>query len=153
MRVFLAGIDRLAGLVIALAAPAVAVGIDHERGPALRRRRVAGRPEFLRVHPADDGVLALCVVAEPERVRVVRGIVQVLGAEASIDERELPVAGIVDGHLPGILIKPIRPIRQRIELRGAERRVFAAIGGDLRWRPHLGRKIDTALLVCSGRGA
>ena len=37
----LARIKRLAGLVIALVAPAVAVGIDHERAPALRRRSIA----------------------------------------------------------------------------------------------------------------
>src|SRR5712691_34331 len=58
-------IVRLVGLDIGVPL-AVAVGVDDEWRPALRRSRVTGFPEHLRVYPADDGELVLEVVAEPQ---------------------------------------------------------------------------------------
>ena len=53
MRLSLVGIDRLVRLDIALVALAVAVGVEDDRRPALRRRLVAGLVEHLGVEPAD----------------------------------------------------------------------------------------------------
>ena len=80
----LRGIDRLIGLHVGVA-PAVAVGVDDERGPSLRLRLVSGFLEHPGVEPADH----LPAAARPQRVVRVLGEHQVMRAEAGADVREL----------------------------------------------------------------
>ena len=73
----------------------VAVGVEHGRAPALRRDLVAGLVPHLRVDPADD----LPAAAEVQRVVLVLGELQVVGAEAGVDHHELAGVGlVVDGR-------------------------------------------------------
>ena len=64
---------------------AVAVGVEHQRRPALRLRGVAGLVEHLRVQPADDRTAA----ARPQRVVGVVAELQMVRREAGVDERVL----------------------------------------------------------------
>src|SRR5262249_39978865 len=84
----LGGIIRLVGFGVRVPL-AIAVGVDDERRPALGLPRVARLPEHLRVHPADEGELVLEVVAEPQRVVRILAEIQMVRAEARVDEREL----------------------------------------------------------------
>src|SRR5262249_3194440 len=79
---------------------AVAVRIDDQGCPSLGLPRVARLPEHPRVHPAEQRQLVLKVVAEPEGVVGVLAEVEVVGAEAGVDERELFGPGVVHGDLP-----------------------------------------------------
>ena len=83
------GIHRLARLGIGVAL-AVAVGVEHQRRPALRFRGVSAAVELLRVQPADDGAAA----AGPQRVIGVVAELQVVRGEAGVDERVLLRPGI-----------------------------------------------------------
>ncbi len=120
-------VDRLARLVPGRGALAVADGIDDQRRPALRFRRVAGLPEQLGVDPADDGHLRhggaaeTGIVAEPQRVVGVFGEIQVMRAEASIDRREFLGLRIVDRDLARVLEEPVVRHVKRIELGRAQR--------------------------------
>ena len=99
----LAVVGRPARLAIAFVALAVAVGIDDQRGPALRLRGVAGLEIHLGVEPADHGQIVLAVVGEPKRVVGVLGEVEVMRAEAGIDVRPLLRLRIVERELPAAL--------------------------------------------------
>ena len=123
----LAVVGRPARLVVAFVALAVAVGIDDQRGPALRLRGVAGFEIHLGVEPADHGEIVLAVVGEPERVVGVLGEVEVMRAEAGVDVVVLLELRIVDRDLPRVLEEPVRRERHRIELRRAQRRIALAI--------------------------
>src|SRR5258705_10847869 len=81
----LAVVGRAAGLVVAFVALAVAVGVDNQRGPALRLRGVAGLEIHFGIEPADDREIALRVVAEPERIVGILREIEVMRAEASVD--------------------------------------------------------------------
>jgi hypothetical protein len=122
-------IKRLTGLVVALVASAVAIGVDHQRRPALRRRGIAGLPEFSRVDPADHRKLALGVGAEPKCVLGILGEIQVLGAEAGVDEGVFFRAWIKDRDLPRILKETFMRFSQRMELRRTQRRVLPQYAG------------------------
>ena len=99
-------IGRLVGLD-ELVALAVAVGVEDERRPALRLRRVAGLVEHLGVDPAGHRPGA----AEPQRVVGVVAELQVMRAEAGVDEGVLHRLRIEHRHLAG------RPL-EREHLRG-----------------------------------
>ena len=75
-------IERLVGLDVVVAL-AVAVGVEHERRPALRLRRVAGLVEHLGVEPADH---AAPPPLRPQRVVGVVAELQVVRLEAGVDE-------------------------------------------------------------------
>jgi hypothetical protein len=70
----------------------------------LSHRRLTRPSSYL---PSRRLRLHLRVVAEPERVRFVLGKAQVLRAKTGVDEREFLRAGIVDDHLPRVLIKSL----------------------------------------------
>ena len=142
----LRGIVRLIGLDVRVAL-AVAVGVDHQRRPALRFPRVTGRPEHLRVDPADDGELVLEVVAEPQRVVGVLGEVQVVRAEARVDERELFGLRVVDRDLTGVLHEPVRGARERVRLRRRMARRRRAVGRRALGRAHLRGEVDASVPV------
>ena len=67
--------------------------------PALRLLLVVRLVEHLRVEPADD--IAAAAAAGPQRVVRVLGELQVVRAEAGVDERELLRLRIVDGESGG----------------------------------------------------
>ncbi len=87
----LAGLLRLAGLGV-LVALAVAVGVENERGPALRLLDVAGLVEHLGVDPAD--VAAAAAGAGPDRLVGVVAELQMMRAEA----------GLIGGVLAGLRV-------------------------------------------------
>ena len=91
----LARIDCLVRLDV-LVALAVAIGVEDERRPALRLRSIAGRIEHLGVEPSRDRPRA----AEPQRVVGVIAELQVMGAEAGVDEGVLHRLGIENCRLP-----------------------------------------------------
>ena len=81
-----------------IVAPAVAVGVQNERGPALRLLLIAGFLEHLSVEPSED--LVRCAAgARPQSVVGILGEVQMMRAETGVDERELPGFRIVHGEL------------------------------------------------------
>src|SRR5258708_3321964 len=90
----LRGIDRVVRLDVRVAL-AVAIGIENERRPTLRRYFVAGLQIFFRVQPADDGTTA----ARPKRIVRVLGEHQVMRAEARADVRILLGFRIVHSEL------------------------------------------------------
>ena len=77
-------IDRLFGFDVRVAL-AVAVGVQHQRRPALRLRRVAGLVEHLGVEPADHRAAA----ARPQRLVGVVAELRMVRREAGVDERVL----------------------------------------------------------------
>ena len=93
--VVLRRVDLLVRLGVFVAA-SVAVGVEHQGGPALRGLLVAGLEERLRVQPADDRPAA----AGPERVVLVLGEYQMMRAVARTDEGHLLRVGIPDGQVP-----------------------------------------------------
>src|SRR5215831_2239735 len=90
----LCGIDRLVGFRV-LAALAVPVAVENERGPALRSLLVARLVEQLGVEPPDYGTTA----AGPERAVRVLGEHEMVRAEAGVDVRQLLRFGIVHREL------------------------------------------------------
>ena len=110
-------IQRRARLVVTFVALAVAVGIDNKSGPALGCRGIASLPILVGVDPADYGELALRVSGKPQRVVGVFSQVQVLRAEAGIDEREFLASGIIDRDLARVLENSFVPLLKGIELR------------------------------------
>ncbi len=93
-------IHRLArlGVVVELA---VAVGVEHERRPALRLLGAAGLVEHLGVEPAGDRPAA----AGPQGVVLVEAELQMMRAEAGIDEGELLRLRIVHRQLPFVAVE------------------------------------------------
>ena len=63
-------------------AAAVAVGVEDQRRPALRLRRITSLQEHLRVHPAHHGAAA----ARPQRIVGVETKLRVVRVEAGVDE-------------------------------------------------------------------
>ena len=125
----LRGVERLVRLDVRVAF-AVAVGVEHERGPALRLFLVAGLVEHLGVQPAHD----LAAAARPQRaVRVFREH-QVVGPETGADVCELLGLRIPHGEVAvgGGDRKQFRGRMRRPFL--AERRVVA--GAYRRGHPH-----------------
>ncbi len=150
MRVSLVGIGRPARLVVALVALAVAVGVDDHRRPALRLRGIAGLPIHLGIDPADHGEIALAVVAQPQRVVGILREVEMVGAEAGVDERELLGGGVIDGDLARILDEAGRGSGERIKLGGAQGRIPLAIIRRVLGRARLCGEIDAPILVHHG---
>ncbi len=111
-------IDRLVRLDIAFVAPAVAVGVEDERRPALRLHLVAGFVEGLAVKPADHAALR-AAGAGPERVVGVFREHEMVGGEAGADERDLAAFWIVHGEMA-------RGLLDRRELRRGMVRALAA---------------------------
>ena len=72
------------------AALAVAVGVDHQCGPASRLGGVAGLVEHLGIKPTDDRPAA----TRPQRFVVVEAELQVVGLEAGVDEGVLHRLGV-----------------------------------------------------------
>ena len=142
----LAGIVRLVGLHIGVPL-AVAVGVDDERRPALRLGRVAGFPEQLRVHPADDGQFVLEIVAEPQRVVGILGKIQMVRPETRVNERELRGLRVVHRDLAGVLHEPGGGAREWVH----PRRRIARRGRAIRWRmlgrTALCRVVDPPVLI------
>ena len=93
---------RLAGLGV-LVALAVAVGVEHQRGPALRLLDVAGLVEHLGVDPAD--IAAAAAGAHPQRLVGVVAELQMMRAEA----------GLVGGVLAGLRIVHRHPAVGAVE--------------------------------------
>ena len=130
-------IERLARLdpVVALA---VAVGIQHERRPALRALLVTGLFEELAVEPAERRV-AGAAGARPERVVRVLGEHQMVRAEAGADQRELAALRVVHREMAvGAL--------ERQHLRRRMARPLPAELGVAR-RPHARGVPDAPLLI------
>jgi hypothetical protein len=128
------------------------IGVDDQRCPALRSSHFACRPELLGIKPADDGVLALGIVAEPKRVVLIFGEVQALRPKARIDDREFASMRLVDGDLSGVLREALRPFRQRIKLRGAQSRLLiGAIFVQSGWSKLLAYGDSANSLVYRGR--
>ena len=77
---------------------AVAIGVEHQRGPALRLRGVPGLVEHLGIEPADDRTAAarplfvVLVEAELQMVRVKAGIDESILHRRRVEHRELPMA-------------------------------------------------------------
>ena len=84
---------------------AVAVGVEDQRRPALRRHLVAGLVEHLRVEPADD----LAAAARPQRAVRVFGEHQMVRAEARADVRELLRLRVVHLQMPARVVRPGTP--------------------------------------------
>src|SRR5262249_7337342 len=126
---------------------AVAVGIDDQGRPSLGLPRVARLPEHLRVHPAEQGQLVLKVVAEPQGVVGVLAEVEVVSAEAGVDERELLGPRIVDGDLPRVLHEPVGGPRERIDLPGGMARRRGAVRRWMLGRAARSRVVDAPLVV------
>src|SRR5690606_28589518 len=80
-------IELSAGLVPRLRDLAVAVRIDHERTPALRRLLVTRLVEETRIDPAEVALADQRI--EPQRLVLVVRELQVMRREARIDQREL----------------------------------------------------------------
>src|SRR5690606_1278237 len=91
-------IVRTARLVPRLRDLAVAVRVDHERTPALRRLLVARLVEEPRVDPAEIALADQRI--EPERLVLVVRELQVMRREARIDQRELARLGIEVRNVP-----------------------------------------------------
>ncbi len=119
----LVGIHRLArlGRLVALA---VAVGVEHERGPALRLRRVSGLLEHLGVDPADHA--AATAARRPQRIVGVVGELQVMGGEAGVDEGVLHRLGIEHRDLPLALLQREELGGRMVGTLAAERRILGA---------------------------
>ena len=83
------GIDRLIGLDV-LVALAVAVGVENQRRPALRRCRVAGGVEHLRIEPADHWTAAAGPPALPDRTSQCGGLRGRGVSTRRMDVRSLP---------------------------------------------------------------
>src|SRR5439155_10640115 len=83
---------------VALVPPAVAVGVDDDRRPALRSRRVAGLEEQLGVHPADHAARR-AARGEPQRLVGVVTEVQVVRGETGVDVLPLARLRVVYGDL------------------------------------------------------
>src|SRR4029453_2313977 len=77
----LAAVGRLAGVGVVIEL-AVAIGVEHERRPALRLLFVAGFPEYSRVDPTRHRTCA----AEPQRVVRVVAKLRMMGPEARVNE-------------------------------------------------------------------
>src|ERR1700722_7412673 len=75
---------------------AVAVGVEHQGSPTLRSCRIAGQIEFLGVEPAHDLVTA----AGPERVARIFGELQVMRAEAGVNESIFTALRLIHRELP-----------------------------------------------------
>ena len=69
-------------------APAVAVGVEHERRPALRALMVAGFFQHPAIDPTGHARTG-AAARQPQRIVGVLGEDQVMGWEAGIDQREL----------------------------------------------------------------
>ena len=112
----LARLLRLAGLGV-LVALAVAVGVEHQRGPALRLLDVAGLVEHLGVDPAD--VAAAAAGAHPQRLVGVVAELQMMRAEA----------GLVGGVFAGLRIVHRHPavgaVERKLDGRGMRRALLA----------------------------
>ena len=135
-------VHRLVGLDIVVAL-AVAVGVEDQRGPALRLLGIAGFVEQLCVEPADRPGAA--AAGGPQRVVGVAREVEMVGGEAGIDEgvfhrlrvehRQLAVALVQRPRLGGGVVGALF----------AERRVLdAAHGGG---QPHPALPVDHRIVV------
>ena len=127
-------IERLIGLDV-LVTPAVAVGVEDERRPALRLRLVAGLFEHLAIQPADH----LAAAARPQRVVGVLGKHQMVRAEAGADVRELLRLRIPHREMASRALDREQLRRRMIRARLAEVRIVR--------RPHGRSDPHAALLV------
>src|SRR5438477_443365 len=109
-------IDRLIGLHI-IVALAVAVGIENQRRPALRFLLIMSLFEHLRVEPSD--YVAAAAAAGPQGAVGIFGELQMVRAEAGVDERELFGFGVVHGELAAA------PVQRKQFRRGLTRSLFA----------------------------
>src|SRR5258707_12984432 len=102
-----------------LVAHAVAVGVEHQRGPALRLLDVAGLVEHLGVDPAD--VAAAAAGAHPQRLVGVVAELQVMRAEA----------GLIGGVLAGLRVvhrhAAIGAVERKFDGRGMARTSLAEV--------------------------
>ena len=132
----LARLLRLAGLGV-LVALAVAVGVEHQRGPALRLLDVAGLVEHLGVDPADIATAA--AGAHPQRLVGVVAELQMMRAEA----------GLVGGVLAGLRIVHRHPAVGAVERKLHGRGVARALLAERRVVRHVARRRepDAALPV------
>src|SRR5439155_10383206 len=92
-------IDRLVGLDVVVAL-AVAVGVENERRPTLRRSGIASRQEFLRVEPTRNRVLRPAG-AGPQRGVGIDGELQVMGRKAGVDQRKFLALRVIHCQLAG----------------------------------------------------
>ena len=110
---------RLAGLGV-LVALAVAVGVEHQRGPALRLLDVAGLVEHLGVDPAD--IAAAAAGAHPQRLVGVVAELQMMRTEA----------GLVGGVFAGLRIVHRHPavgaVERKLDRRRMARALLAEVG-------------------------
>ena len=120
-------IERLIRLDVFIA-PAIAIGIEDERRPALRQLFIFRFEVNACVEPALDGTAA----GEPEDVLAIE--VQVMGAKTGVDRDDLFRLRVVHLHLPSALIDRERLRRGVIRPLAAERRCL--IGTDARGHPH-----------------
>src|SRR5262245_324938 len=132
----LARLLRAAGLGV-FAALAVAAGIDDQRGPASRLRRVVGLIPLLDVEPTDYAAAA--TRGGPQRVVAVVGEVQMVGREADIDEVVFLRLGIVDRELATAAVERVKLGRRVVPI--------VAVGGLFLLVTERGRHPDPALLV------
>src|SRR5262249_52902169 len=121
-----------------LAALAVAVGVENERGPALRLGLVAGFLEHACVDPAGGAALRTARTG-PQRVVLVEAELHVVGREAGRDRPELELLRVVHGDLAARLL-------DREHLGGG---MVGALLAEIRVgrRPAAGREPDPALVV------
>ena len=95
----LAWIQRLVGFGIAFVALAVAIGVENDRGPALRCLLVAGLVELLDVQPADH-IAATDTAHSARRPEPTFAVeLQMMRAEAGVNERELVGLGVIHRKL------------------------------------------------------
>ena len=115
----LARLLRLAGLGV-LVTLAVAVGVEHQRGPALRLLDVAGLVEHLGVDPAD--IAAAAAGAGPDRLVGVVAELQMMRAEA----------GLVGGVFAGLRIvhrhAAVGAVERELNGRRVRRALLAEVG-------------------------
>ena len=132
----LAGLGRLARLG-PLVAHAVAVGVEHERCPALRLHGVAGLVEQVGVEPAGHRAAA----AHPQDVVLVE--LEVMGAEAGVDEGVLHRARFEDRQLPAAHVER-EQLGGRMVLLAGVRILRAANAGGV---PHAAPIVEHGVMI------
>src|SRR5262249_43299942 len=90
-------IDGLIGFDVIIAL-AIAIGVEDERCPTLRQTLIACFIENFPIEPADR--VSPAAGAGPKRLIGVIAELQMMRAEAGIDQGDLAARGIIDGKLP-----------------------------------------------------
>src|SRR4029078_7768340 len=96
---------------------AIAVGVDHQRGPALRLLRVMGGVPDSHIEPAQGGAAA----AGPQPVLSIA--LKMMGAIASVDRGEDLCLRIVDRKLAARALQREGFARRMVRIRLADRRL------------------------------